>query len=88
MSSKLDSWTWIGSKNLKNLIKIHNWTQIKFKIRIGRPIYIKFLDQNQAQNTSLDSVAANNYNQQPKRNLKSRYETKTGFKVVNWIKKT
>ena len=45
------------------------------------------MDQNQAQNTSLDSVTAYKSKQQPNSNLKSRYESKTGFKVMNWIKK-
>ena len=49
--------------------------------------YIEFLDQNQAQNTSLDSVTAHKSKLQPEPNLKSRYESKIGFKVMNWIKK-
>ncbi len=48
---------------------------------------LNFLDQNQVQNTSLDSVTAYNPCQQPKTNLKSRYETKTGLKNVKLIKK-
>jgi hypothetical protein len=71
---------WI--KKLKNLIE-------KFKIGLKSSLkaqYTKFLDQNQAQNTSLDSVTAYKSKQQPKSNLKSRYESKTGFRGVNWIK--
>jgi hypothetical protein len=45
------------------------------------------LDQNYAQNTSLDSVTAYEAKQQPKRSLKSRYESKTRFKVMNLVKK-
>jgi len=58
---------------IKNLIKNPN-------------IYL-LLDQNQAQNTSLDWVTAYEAKQQPKPSLKSRYETKTRFKVLNLIKK-
>ena len=46
--------------------------------------YTKFLDQ--AQNTSLDSVTAYKSKLQPKSNLRSIYESKIGFKAVNWIK--
>jgi hypothetical protein len=46
-----------------------------------------FLNQNQVQNTSLDSVTAYKSKLQLKSNVKSRYESKTGFIVMNWIKK-
>ena len=45
------------------------------------------MDQNQAQNTSLDSVTAYKSKQQPKSSIKSRYEFKTRFKVMNSAKK-
>jgi hypothetical protein len=45
------------------------------------------LDQNQAQDTSLDSVTAYEAKQQPKSSLKARYEFKTRFKVMNSAKK-
>ena len=45
------------------------------------------MDQNQAQNTSLDSVTAYKSKQQPKSSLKSRYESETRFKVMNLVKK-
>ncbi len=46
------------------------------------------MDQSQAQNTSLDSATAYKSKQQLKSNLKSSYESKTGYKVMDWIKKT
>jgi hypothetical protein len=68
---------WI--KKPKNLFE-------KFKIGLKSSLkaqYTKFLDQNQAQNTSLDSVTAYKSKQQTKSSLKSRYEFKTRFKVMN-----
>jgi hypothetical protein len=44
------------------------------------------LDQNQVQNTSLDSVTAYKSKQQPESSLKSRYESETRFKVMNLVK--
>ena len=79
MSPKLDSKSWTGSKNLKKLNQ-------KYKIGSKSSLkYTKFLDQ--AQNTSLDSVIAYISKQQLKSNLKSRYEYKSWFKVMNLIKK-
>jgi hypothetical protein len=79
MSPKLDSKSWTGSKNLKKLNQ-------KYKIGSKSSLkYTKFLDQ--AQNTSLDSVTAYKSKQQLKSNLKSRYEYKSWFKVMNLIKK-
>ena len=79
MSPKLDSKSWTGSKNLK---KLNQKYQIGSKSSLK---YTKFLDQ--AQNTSLDSVTAYKSKQQPKSSLKSRYESKTRFKVMNLVKK-
>jgi hypothetical protein len=51
------------------------------------PNILNFMDQNQVQNTSLDSVTAYDPSQHPKSNLKSRYETKTGLKVMKLFEK-
>jgi len=59
-----------------------------------RPIY-QFSDQNQAQNTNLDSATAykskqhptaHKSKQQPKSSLKAGYESKIRFKIMNLIK--
>jgi hypothetical protein len=61
---------WI--KKLKNLIE-------KFKIGLKSSLkaqYTKFLYQNQAQNTSMDSVTAYKSKQQPKSNLNQNMSPK------------
>jgi hypothetical protein len=87
LKSRYESKT--GFKIMNSIKKLKKFNQ---KSKMGsksilKAQYTKFLDQNQAQNTSLDSVTAYKSKQQPKLNLKPRYESKIGFKVVNWIEK-